>query len=143
MLSIPKILPFFLLFSLPPQLATSTRNLRMLLISWWICPLPLGKTSHSSLPFCSPKPPLLYVCTHELCKAEVDLAAVPSWPPPAPSLCFPVSLHSGNSCGFSRGPPRMLSSSTVTLESIPERKERQTAALEVPIELCHVLLLSA
>lgn len=41
----------------------TTRNLRMLLISWWICALLLGKTSHFSLPFCHfapPNHPVLY-----------------------------------------------------------------------------------
>lgn len=134
-LSILKFLSFCI-FS-PPLLATTSRKLRMLLISWWICPLLLGKTSHSSLPFCSPKSPAF--CMHALsalCKAKVDIAAFPSWPSPPTITVFPRFPALGwehiASREFSRGPLRMLSSDTVKLKFIQERKERETTALLMP-----------
>lgn len=77
-LSTLKFLSFSLYFFFPPLLATTTRNLRRLLISWWICPVLLGKTSHSSFPFCSPGS--LAFCMSALsalCKAKVDVAVFP------------------------------------------------------------------
>lgn len=64
------------------------------------------------------------------------------WPSP-PTItvlpCFPaLGWEHIASCEFSRGPLWMLSSKTVKLKFMQERRKRETTALLVPTALCNV-----